>query len=50
MGKTTQQVREVTGYCCTWIRELVSRYNREGPDTIKILVLVPDGMMNAKRS
>jgi len=31
LGKTTEQVQEVTGYCRDWIRKLVSRYNQHGP-------------------
>jgi len=31
LGKTTQEVAEVTGYGLSWIYELVRSYNRSGP-------------------
>jgi transposase len=31
-GRTCQQAAEATGYSVPWVRALVHRYNREGPD------------------
>lgn len=30
-GISAQHVAEVTGYCYTWVRTLVQRYNQDGP-------------------
>lgn len=35
LGKTSQEVAEVTGYSLTWIRILVRRYNRWGSQGIE---------------
>ena len=32
--KTTQQIAEVTGYSCRWIRSVVRRYNQQGPQAL----------------
>ena len=34
-GKTTQEVADVTGYTVEWIRELVHRYNQQGPKAVE---------------
>ena len=33
-GKPTSDVAEMTGYTINWVRELVGRYNRSGPDAL----------------
>ena len=33
-GKRTREVAELTGYSVVWIRELVKRYNADGPSVI----------------
>jgi transposase len=33
-GKTAEEVAEVTGYTTNWVRELVSRYNAGGPESV----------------
>src|SRR5258706_12435452 len=34
IGKTTQQIADVTGYSSGWIRSLVRRYNLQGPEAL----------------
>lgn len=34
-GKTTPQIREVTGYCDDWIRAIIHRYNAHGADGVR---------------
>ena len=34
-GKSAAQVAEVTGYTLNWVRALVGRYNREGPEAAR---------------
>lgn len=34
MGKTAQEVAAFTGLTVEWVRELVRRYNRQGPDAV----------------
>jgi transposase len=31
-GRTRTEVSEVTGLCSRWIREIINRYNKDGPD------------------
>ncbi len=33
-GHNSEEVAEATGYCLDWIRKLVRRYNREGPEAL----------------
>lgn len=33
-GKTSAEVAEATGYTINWVRELVGRYNRGGPEAV----------------
>lgn len=33
-GKPSEEVAEVTGYTINWVRELVGRYNRGGPEAL----------------
>lgn len=30
-GKSSQEVANVTGYCITWVRTIIGRYNEDGP-------------------
>jgi len=41
LGKTTQEVAEVTGYGLSWIYELVRSYNRSGPGMLGDLTSQP---------
>lgn len=34
-GKTSVEVSEATGFTLNWVRELVGRYNRKGPDAME---------------
>lgn len=34
VGKSSSEVAQATGYTINWVRELVGRYNRGGPDAI----------------
>jgi transposase len=34
-GKTAAEVAEVTSYSLNWVRELVTRFNREGPEAVR---------------
>jgi transposase len=33
-GKTAQEVAELTGLTVDWVREVVKRYNQQGPDAV----------------
>jgi transposase len=33
-GRSLQEVADVTGYSTRWVREVVRRYNEEGPDVL----------------
>jgi Homeodomain-like domain len=34
VGKTAQEVADLTGLTVAWIREVVKRYNQHGPDAV----------------